>query len=161
MARPQNKFTKVKPIEKVKKNKFDDDDNESQNGTLWSYVTSAYYYFTGYKPPKKKHKGPNTALIEADRLKLLDLTGYIYTDKKICKKKFKETLKGIYENAKTEYDKENRVKFVHYYELYLHEYNHPHKPMYFALLDEDEYKNRDTDLHDLLKMGFRIFRKYN
>jgi hypothetical protein len=156
----ENKFTKVKKIEKVKKNTFDDNDTQQSSG-LWSYVTAAYNYFTGYKPPKKRKSSPNKELIEAERLKLLDLTSYIYTDKKLCKHKFKESLKSIYENAKTEFHKENRTKFVYYYELYLYEWNHPHKPIYFALLDENEYKNRDDDLHDLLKMGFKIFRKYN
>jgi len=161
-AKVTNKFTKVKPIEKTKKNKFEEDYNNetnTQSSGLWSYVTTAYYYFTGYKPPRKR-RFKNEKLIEAERLKHLDLTGYIYTDKKLCKKKFKETLHNIYENAKVEFYKQNRIKFVYHFKLYMHEWMHPHKPYYFAMMDGEEYNVRGHDYFDLLKMSFKLFEKY-
>lgn len=162
-TKANNKFTKVKPIEKTKKNKFEEDYSNdkanSQSSGLWSYVTTAYYYFTGYKPPRKR-RSKNEGLIETERLKHLDLTGYLYTDKKICKKKFKDTLNSIYENAKVEFYKQNRTKFVYHFKLYMHEWMHPHKPYYFAMLDEDEYKVRGDNYLDLLQMSFKLFEKY-
>lgn len=159
-AKVNNKFTKVKPIEKTKKNTFDEDNenNNSQSWGLWSYVTAAYYYFTGYKPPKKRNS-KSEKIIEAERLKNLDLTGYIYTDKNLCKKKFKESLNSIYENAKIEFYKQNHSKFVYHFKLYMHEWMHPHKHYYFAMLDDEEYRVRGDNYLDLLKMSCTLFKK--